>query len=64
MRTNVLKIIIGRDVTFNETDFGHTSRVQLEVEEEDDECSEKESDKKSPDIVDVQREKKVTSSLS
>jgi hypothetical protein len=46
---NKRKIFIRRDVTFNETDFGHTNRVQLEVEEEDDECSKEESDKKSPD---------------
>jgi hypothetical protein len=55
---NKRKIFIRRDVTFNETDFGHTNRVQLEVEEEDDGCSKEESDKKSPDSRCSARERK------
>ena len=55
---NKRKIFIRRDVTFNETDFGDTNRVQLEVEEEDDECSKEESDKKSPDSRCSARERK------
>ena len=31
------KVFIRRDVTFNETDFGHSKEVQLELDEEDDE---------------------------
>ena len=55
---NKRKIFIRRDVTFNETDFGQTNRVQLEVEEEDDECSKEESYKKSPDSRCSARERK------
>ena len=53
------KIFIRRDVIFNETEFGRTNRVQLEVEEENDECSEEESVKrKSSDIRCSARERK------
>ncbi|CAB3989710.1 Retrovirus-related Pol poly from transposon TNT 1-94 [Paramuricea clavata] len=55
---NKCKIFIRRDVTVNETDFGHTNRVQLEFEEEDDKCSKEESDKKSPDSRCSARERK------
>ncbi|CAB3995164.1 Retrovirus-related Pol poly from transposon TNT 1-94 [Paramuricea clavata] len=55
---NKRKIFIRRDVTFNETDFGHTNRVQLEVEEKDDECCKEESNKKSPDSRCSARERK------
>ena len=56
---NKRKIFIRRDVIFNETEFGRTSRVQLEVEEENDECSEEESAKrKSSDIRCSARERK------
>ena len=51
------KIFIRRDVTFNETDFGHANKIQLEVDEENDECSEEDSDKRKSPILDVQREK-------
>ena len=46
------KIFICRDVIFNETDFGHSTKVQLKVEEEvGDSCSTEESDrKKSSDV--------------
>ena len=48
---NKRKIFIRRDVIFNETEFGRTNRIQLEVEEENDECFEEESVKrKSSDI--------------
>ena len=39
---NKRKIFIRRDVIFNKTEFGGTNRVQLEVEEENDKCSEEE----------------------
>jgi hypothetical protein len=55
---NKRKNFICRDVSFNETDFGHTNRVQLEVEEEDHECSKEESDKKSHDSRCSERERK------
>ena len=44
---NKCKVFIGEDVIFNETDFEHTNRVQLEVEEEDDSPSNEESATKS-----------------
>ena len=53
------KIFIRRDVTFNETYFGHANKVQLEVEEENDESSQEDSDrKKSPDLRCSTRERK------
>ena len=45
---NKRKIFIRRDVTFNETDFGHANRVQLEVEEGNDKSPEEESDQEKP----------------
>ncbi len=57
---NKRKIFIRRDVTFNETNFGHANKVQLEIEEENDECSEKDSNKrKSPDLRCSTREIKL-----
>ena len=51
---NKRKIFICRDVIFNETDFGHSTKVQLEVEEEvGDSCSTEESDRKK--LSDVRR---------
>ncbi len=56
---NKPKIFIRRDVTFNETDFGHANKIQLEVDEENDECSEEDSEKrKSPDLRCSTRERK------
>ena len=57
---NKRKIFICRDVIFNETDFGHSTKVQLEVEEEvGDSCSTEESDrKKSSDVRRSTRERK------
>lgn len=54
---NKRKVFIRRDVIFNETDFGHTNRVQLEVEE-DDSPSNEESATKSPDVRRSARERK------
>ena len=54
---NKRKVFIRRDVIFNETDFGHTNRVQLEFEEEDNSPSE-ESAAKSPDVRRSVRERK------
>ena len=54
---NKRKVFIRRDVTFNETDFGYTNRVQMEVEEEDNSPSE-ESATKSPDVRRSARERK------
>ena len=55
---NKRKVFIRRDDMFNETDFGHTNRVQLEVEEEDDSPSNEESARKSPDVRRSARERK------
>jgi hypothetical protein len=53
---NKRKIFICQDVIFNETDFGHTNRVQLEVDEEDVSAL-KRNQIRNHLIVDVQREK-------
>ena len=57
---NKCKIFICRDVIFNETDFEHSTKVQLEVEEEvGDSCCTEESDrKKSSDVRRSTRERK------
>ena len=54
---NKRKVFIRRDVIFNETGFGHTNRVQLEVEEEDS-LSNEESARRSTSVRRSAQERK------
>ena len=53
------KTLIRQDVTFNETDFGHSNKVKLDIEDWNDECSQEESNEKSSDIRSSAREKRA-----
>ena len=52
------KIYIRRDASFNETDFEHSNKAQLEIDNHNDEYLEEKSNKKSSDIRCSTRERK------